>query len=77
MTEQMKVVLDIINGIRDDKDEAALNEITEATSLRDDVGFDSIDLAVLTAHIDDKFGIDIFSDGIVDTVGEIMEKLAK
>ena len=49
MTDKMQSVIDIINDIRDDKDEAPLTEITEATSLRDDAGLDSLDLAALTA----------------------------
>ena len=77
MADKMQSVIDIINDIRDDKDEAPLTEITEATSLRDDAGLDSLDLAALTARLDAKFGVDIFADGIVGTVGEVMEKLGK
>jgi acyl carrier protein len=77
MTNKMQVLVDIINEIREDKDEQILTNITEMTSLRDDVGMDSIDLAVLTANLDAKFGIDIFADGIVDTVGEVLERLEK
>lgn len=77
MTDKMQVLVDIINEIREDKDEQILTNIAEMTSLRDDVGMDSIDLAVLTANLDAKFGIDIFADGIVDTVGEVLERLEK
>ena len=75
MKEKKEMVFKIINDIREEKDENALHGITEATSLRKDAGFDSIDLAVLTARIDAECGIDIFADGIVDTVGEVLEKL--
>ena len=37
--------------------------------------FDSFDLALLTAKIEDEFDVDVFEDGVVITVGEIMDKL--
>jgi len=49
-------------------------EILSSSNLRD-LGFDSLDLAELTVRIENEFGIDIFEDGIVETVGEILEKL--
>ncbi len=39
------------------------------------MGFDSMDLAVLTARIDEEYGVDIFESGIIDTVKEIKQKL--
>lgn len=75
MNEKFESVVEIINEILDDKCEDPVENITEDTSLRRDIGFDSIDLAVLTARIDSKYGVDIFATGIVDTVGEVMIKL--
>lgn len=49
--------------------------IFRETSLRKDLEFDSLDLAVLTVKIEDEFNVDIFEDGIIDTVAEIIEKL--
>lgn len=68
-------ILDIINEIRADKGENCVATIEEKTLLRQDLGFDSMDLAFLTAKIDEEYGIDVFEDGIVDTVGEIIKKL--
>lgn len=73
--EKINGILDIINEILEDKGEKNIKKIDLDASLRKDIGFDSIDLAVLTAKIDVKYGIDIFEDGIVDTVKEILEKL--
>ena len=39
------------------------------------LGFTSFDLAELTVRIEDEFDIDIFEDGLVNTVGEIFVKL--
>ena len=43
--------------------------------LRNDIGFDSLDFAELTVRIEAEYNIDIFEDGIVNTVGEIVKKL--
>ena len=43
--------------------------------LRNDIGFDSLDLAELTVRIEAEYDIDIFEEGIVNTVGEILNKL--
>ena len=44
------------------------------TNLRD-LGLVSMDMATLTVMIEDEFDIDIFEDGIVLTIGEIVEIL--
>lgn len=64
-------LLAIINDIRADKDQPALDRLDDEMSLRRNLGFDSMDLAMLTAHLHDKFGVDIFSSGIVDSIREV------
>lgn len=73
----MEDLLIIINNIRANKKESALAKITEKTNLRRDLNFDSFELAELTVNIEDKFGVDIFEDGSVETVGEILAKISK
>jgi len=51
-------------------------EVNEETNLRDDLGLDSFQLAELTVHIEEEFGIDVFEDGLVNTVGEIYKKIS-
>ena len=68
-------ILIIINGIRKAKNLSELSVINLSDTLRDDIGFTSFDLAELTVRIEDEFDIDIFEDGLVNTVGEIIEKL--
>ncbi len=75
MDEKVTTLLEIINEILEDKNKKTLSQINEDTSLRKDAGMDSIDLAVLTARIDEEYDVDIFEDGIIDTVGEILKKL--
>lgn len=49
--------------------------ITRDTRLRNDLGLDSLDLAVLTVKIEAKLGVDVFAKGIVTTVGEILDRI--
>ena len=51
-------------------------ELTAETRLREDLAFTSFDLAELTVKIEDEFDIDIFEDGLVNTIGEIYAKLS-
>ena len=68
-------ILISINEIRKAKNLSELSVINLSDTLRDDIGFTSFDLAELTVRIEDEFDIDIFEDGLVNTVGEIIEKL--
>lgn len=66
-----KKLMEIINGILEKKEKTLGEDIDMSTSLRKDVGFDSFDLAELTVLVEDEFGVDIFADGLVDTLEEI------
>uniref|UniRef100_UPI00404822A8 acyl carrier protein n=1 Tax=Algoriphagus sp. TaxID=1872435 RepID=UPI00404822A8 len=68
----IEIVKDILieNGVE-------LNfEINENTNLRE-LGLTSFDLATLTVMIEDEFGIDVFENGIVYTIKDIVLVLAK
>lgn len=69
------VMKDIINEILKDKGKKPIDTMKEHSSLRRDIGFDSMDMAVLTVRLEEKYGIDIFENGIVDTVGDIIREL--
>lgn len=71
----MDQIVKIVQSILDSKNEKMTSLISSNTKLREDLGFDSLDLAELTVRIEDAFNVDIFEDGIVNTVGEIYEKL--
>lgn len=70
-------VLEIINGIRAAKGLAPVDTISAETKLREDLSLTSFDLAELTVKIEDEYDIDIFEDGLVSTIGEILSKLGK
>ncbi len=72
-----ETILNIINDIRASKSLATLTTLNESDNLRNDLGLTSFDLAELTVRIEDEFGIDIFEDGLVNTVGEVYKKLGR
>lgn len=70
-------LLTIINEMLEENDLPTLDQLEQSMHLRNDLGFDSLMLAELTVRIEDEYGIDIFEDGIVQTIGEIQQKLER
>lgn len=70
-------ILTIINEIRVSKSLEPIDKLEAGSCLREDLGLTSFDLAELTVKIEDEFDIDIFEDGLVNTIGEIYAKLSK
>jgi len=68
-------ILKIMNTVLENRTKEKLTSITPEMQLRNDIGFDSLDLAELTVRIEAEYDIDIFEDGIVNKVSEIFEKL--
>ena len=67
----------IINDIRIAKGLPVLANLKVEDKLREDLNLSSFDLAELTVKIEDEYDVDIFEDGLVNTVGEIIAKLEK
>ena len=65
----------IINDLRARDGLVALTELNDNWLLREDLGFDSLALAALTVMIEDEFDVDIFEDGIIRSLSELMEKI--
>jgi acyl carrier protein len=72
--EKLKI---IINTIRTNKGLEPINNIEPTHQLRNDLGLDSMDLAELTVRIENEFGVDVFEDGIVSSIEEIVNKINK
>ena len=70
-------ILEIINLIRAAKDLSSVENFEESMRLREDLEMTSFDMAELTVRIEDEYGVDIFEDGLVNTLGEIYAKLQK
>lgn len=74
MTDQL---LRIVNTVRENKGLDKMEIIKADDDLRRDLGLDSLDLAELTVRIEKETGIDIFADGFVNSIGEILSKLER
>lgn len=70
-------VLEVINLIRVAKNLQTVESVNDNTRLREDLELTSFDMAELTVRIEDEYGVDIFADGLVNTIGEIYAKLQK
>lgn len=68
----MTTVKDLINELRSKRKLTPLNHISDESRLLQDLGLDSLDLAVLAIRLDETFSVDIFSGtSRVQTVGDI------
>jgi acyl carrier protein len=65
----------IINTVLKNRGKEEIISVEENSHLRNDIGFDSLDLAELTVRIEAEYDVDIFEDGIVNIVGEISQKI--
>ncbi|MBI2814387.1 MAG: acyl carrier protein [Opitutae bacterium] len=74
---QSQILEALINEVRSNKRQPPITNLTAMLRLREDLDFASLDLAELTVRIEEKFGVDVFADGLVHTVGEIAAKLEK
>ncbi len=69
------LLLDVINDIRRDAGVPALEKLHRDLQLREDIGFDSLELAVLVVKLEAAFGVDIFAEGAVVTIGEVQDQI--
>lgn len=73
---QMDKLVAIIHKVLESNNKNYTGSINETTSLRSDIGFDSLDLAELTVNVEEEYGVDIFEDGFVETIGDILKKVS-
>jgi acyl carrier protein len=69
-------LLKIINEIKENRGEKKIAEINESMHLNNDLGLDSFDLAELTVKLEAEFDKDIYEEGVVYTVKEVLERLS-
>lgn len=70
-------IVEIINLILVKNGKKTINEFLPSISLRNDLEFDSLDLAELTVRLEDEFDVDIFENGIVDTLEEVLSQIQR
>jgi acyl carrier protein len=67
--------LEIINQVRVNKGLESVATMRTTDRLREDLGFDSMDMAELTVRLEQRFDVDVFADGVIATVGELLARL--
>ena len=65
----------IINRVLEQADKPSVETLSPESRLQEDLGLDSLELAELTVLIEAEFGVDVFADGVVHTVRDVIEKL--
>jgi acyl carrier protein len=77
MNTILEKVFVIVNDIAEENGKKSLgkDEISPDLDLRQDFLLDSLDLAELTVRIEDEFDIDVFEDGLVSKIAEIVAKI--
>ena len=71
----MENLKEIINTVLENRGKDKVEIIASESNLRNDIGLDSLDLAELTVRVEVEYDVDIFENGVVSTVGEILEKI--
>lgn len=74
-TGSLRMLKGMCNSILDTSNRPRLDNLRPEDRLQEDLGFDSLELAELTVRLEAETGIDVFQDGVVRTVGEILAKL--
>tara|TARA_R100000234_G_scaffold119768_2_gene103686 strand:- start:1453 stop:1680 length:228 start_codon:yes stop_codon:yes gene_type:complete len=67
----------IINIVLENSAMKPVSALLPEHHLRNDLGLESLALAELTVRVEECYGVDVFEDGIVDTVQEILDKLPR
>ena len=73
----MKALLTIFNTVLSNNDLPQIDSLDRETYLMKDLELDSIMLAELTVRIEDEFDVDVYENGMVHTVGDILDILEK
>ena len=68
-------LLNAINEVLHESGREGVSSLSPETRLRQDLGFDSLELAVLTVKLEAATGVDVFARGVVNTVEQVEERL--
>lgn len=76
MISERETLKTILNDILSEKEAGTqVDSVPNDVSLTDDLGLDSLDLAEMTVRLEDRYGVDVFEEEIVDEVGEVLDEL--
>jgi acyl carrier protein len=72
-TDKLNEIKDLINKVLVEHDKEMIASINYDDNLRDDLGIDSIEMVDIVVQFDEIYGVDLFSDGDVKKVSEILK----
>lgn len=72
-----RTLLELVNTVRVHQGREPVQALHPDWRLREDLGFSSLDLAELTVRIEERFGVDVFADGVVRCWGEVQERVER
>lgn len=76
-TELDAELIRILNMVLRHKGRPEVAAVAPGQRLRADLGLTSLDLAELTVRIEERFGVDVFADGVVHQWDEISARVAR
>jgi acyl carrier protein len=74
---QAQTLLSKINEVLNESGRESISDLVPTDHLKRDLDLDSLDLAVLTVKIEAVSGVDVFANGVVETVGEVLAKMQR
>lgn len=72
-TDKLNEIKDLINRVLVEHDKEMITSINYDDHLRDNLGIDSIEMVDIVVQFDEIYGVDLFSDGDVKKVSEILK----
>ncbi len=69
-------LLDIVNTVLENNAMKPISKISPDMFFDKDLNMDSIMIAELTVRVEDEYGIDVFEDGMIHTIGQIIQKIS-
>lgn len=75
MTSTDDGMIRLLNQVRRHKGHVELAAVSDESRLREDLLLDSLDLAELTVRIEERFGVDVFREGIVSQWGQVRSRV--
>jgi len=77
MNEIENLIKEIILEVIQENEIDYLGKMEGHYSLNDDLGIDSLNMIHLVVKVEDKFNVDIFSEGKISTVKELIDFIKK
>ena len=77
MNEIDNLVREVILEVIKENEIHYLGEMEDNYSLNYDLGIDSLDMVHLVVKVEDKFNVDMFSEGKISTVKELIDFIKK